>query len=131
MVGSVDYNNDNIDGRVNVAISPRQPGSTMKPFMYSAAFELGMTPGDIIWDTPTDIAGYVPVNYDRTHRGPVQVRQALAQSLNIPAVQTLRWVGVDNLLAIMRRFGVESLSDDPSQYGLSLTLGGGEITCWN
>ncbi|HLU09286.1 MAG TPA: transglycosylase domain-containing protein [Oceanobacillus sp.] len=128
MVGSVDYNNDAIDGRVNVAISPRQPGSTMKPFMYAAAFELGMTPGDIIWDTPTDIAGYVPQNYDRTFRGPVQVRQALAQSLNIPAVQTLRWVGVENLLAIMRRFGVESLGDDPSQYGLSLTLGGGEIT---
>jgi penicillin-binding protein 1C len=128
MVGSVDYNNDAIDGRVNVTISPRQPGSTMKPFMYSAAIELGMTPGDVIWDTPTDIAGYVPVNYDRTHRGPVQLRQALAQSLNIPAVQTLRWVGVENLLAIMRRFGVQSLSDDPSQYGLSLTLGGGEIT---
>lgn len=128
MIGSVDYNNDAIDGRVNVAISQRQPGSTMKPFTYSAALELGMTPGDIIWDTPTDIAGYVPHNYDRTFRGPVRIREALAQSLNIPAVQTLRQVGVENLLATARRFGIQSLGDDASQYGLSLTLGGGEIT---
>lgn len=128
MVGSVDYNDDAIDGRVNVTISPRQPGSTVKPFTYAAALEQGMTPGDIIWDTPTDIAGYVPVNYDRTFHGPVRIRTALANSYNVPAVQTLRRVGVDYLLNFFARFGVESLGNDASQYGLSLTLGGGEMT---
>lgn len=128
MVGSIDYNNEAIDGNVNVTTAPRQPGSTMKPFTYSAALELGMTPADIIWDTPTEIADYVPENYDRTFHGPVRMRTALSNSYNIPAVQTLRRIGVENLLAMMRRVGVESLSDDPGQYGLSLTLGGGEVT---
>jgi hypothetical protein len=114
---------------VNVAISPRQPGSTMKAFTYSAALEVGFTPGDIIWDTPTDIAGYVPRNYDGRFHGPVRLRQALANSYNVPAVQTLRHeVGVDYLLNFMARFGVNSLGNDASQYGLSLTLGGGEVT---
>ncbi|NDJ61877.1 MAG: hypothetical protein GYB67_12175 [Chloroflexi bacterium] len=135
MLGSVDYNNDAIDGRVNVTISPRQPGSTMKPFTYAAAIELGMTPGDVIWDTPTDIPSpgdpggvYSPVNYDRTFHGPVRMRDALANSYNVPAVQTLREMGVDSLIQMMRRFGVNSLSDEPGRYGLSLTLGGGELT---
>ncbi|MCC6802544.1 MAG: transglycosylase domain-containing protein, partial [Anaerolineae bacterium] len=128
MVGSIDYNNDDIDGRVNVAISLRQPGSTMKPLTYSAAMEQGMTPGDIIWDTPIDVDGYQPVNYDRNWHGPVRMRTALANSYNIPAVQTLRRVGVPSLLEIAERFGVQSLGRDPSQYGVSLTLGGGDIT---
>ncbi|MBE0690305.1 MAG: transglycosylase domain-containing protein, partial [Anaerolineae bacterium] len=128
MVGSVDYNADSIDGRVNVTISPRQPGSTMKLFTYAAALEQGMTPGDIIWDTPTNIAGYQPLNYDRTFHGPVRMRTALANSYNVPAVQTLRRVGVDYLLNLLARFGVESLGADSSRYGLSLTLGGGEIS---
>ena len=133
MVGSVDYNNDAIDGRVNVATALRQPGSTMKPFTYSAAIEAGMTPGDVIWDTPVTIGipgqpSYTPRNYDNTFHGPVTLRSALANSYNIPAVQTLRRVGVERLLQLMRRFGVQSLSDDAGRYGLSLTLGGGEIT---
>lgn len=133
MVGSIDYNNDAIDGRVNVTTALRQPGSTMKPFTYSAAMERGMTAGDVIWDTPTGIGipgqpMYVPVNYDRRFHGPMTMRTALANSYNIPAVQTLRLVGVDYLLGLMRRFGVESLNQDPSQYGLSLTLGGGEVS---
>ncbi|MBE2269955.1 MAG: transglycosylase domain-containing protein, partial [Anaerolinea sp.] len=129
MVGSIDYNNDNIDGRVNVTTSLRQPGSTMKPFTYSAALELGaLTTGDIIWDTQTVMGDYTPVNYDRTFHGPVRMRTALANSYNIPAVQTLREIGVPALLEIMSRFGVESLGQDASQYGVSLTLGGGDIT---
>ena len=128
MVGSVDYDNDAIDGQVNVTVAQRQPGSTMKPFTYSSAMELGFTPADVIWDTPTDIAGYRPVNYDSAFHGPVRLRTALANSYNIPAVQTLRLVGVENLLAFMQRVGVESLGMDASQFGLSLTLGGGEIT---
>jgi penicillin-binding protein 1C len=130
MVGSVDYNSDAIDGRVNVVTSLRQPGSTVKAFTYAAALEQGMTLGDVIWDTPTDIAGYVPVNYDRTFHGPVRIRTALANSYNVPAVQTLRRVGVDYLLNIMARFGIESIGTDASRYGLSLTLGGGEMSLY-
>jgi penicillin-binding protein 1C len=128
MVGSIDYNDDAIDGRVNVTISPRQPGSTVKAFTYAAALEQGRTMGDIIWDTPTDINGYQPLNYDRTFHGPVRIRTALANSYNVPAVQTLRQVGVDYYLNFMARFGVETLGSDASQYGVSLTLGGGEMT---
>ncbi|MBZ0297464.1 MAG: transglycosylase domain-containing protein [Anaerolineae bacterium] len=133
MVGSADYNNDAIDGRVNVTISPRQPGSTMKPMTYSAAIELGMNPGEVLWDTPLDVTGpgvpaNWPVNYDGRYHGPMRMRNALANSYNIPAVATLRRIGVDNLLEIAQRFGVRSLGNDSSRYGLSLTLGGGEVT---
>jgi penicillin-binding protein 1C len=133
MVGSADYNNDAIDGRVNVAISPRQPGSTMKPFTYASAIELGMSPAEVLWDTPLKITGpgvppNWPRNYDGRYHGPMRMRQALANSYNIPAVSTLRRIGVPNLLAIMQRFGVRSLGNDASRYGLSLTLGGGEVT---
>lgn len=134
MVGSIDYNNEAIDGKVNVAIALRQPGSTMKPFTYSAALEAGvMTPGSVIWDTQTSIGvpgqpQYVPRNYDGAFHGPMTMRFALGNSYNIPAVQTLRQVGVDYLLGIMRRFGVTTLGGDSSQYGLSLTLGGGEVS---
>lgn len=133
MVGSVDYNNAAIDGNVNVAISLRQPGSTMKAFTYSAAIENGMTPGDVIWDTPVSIGipgqpMYTPRNYDGAFHGPMSMRFALANSYNIPAVQTLRQYGVEYLLQFMRRLGVESLGTDASRYGLSLTLGGGEVS---
>lgn len=128
MVGSVDYDDDSIDGRVNVAISPRQPGSTVKSFTYAAAMEMGYTAGNIMWDTATTIEGYTPRNYDNTFHGPMRIRTALANSYNIPAVQTLRRVGVENLLGFMTRFGVESWGTDASQFGLSLTLGGGEMS---
>lgn len=132
MVGSIDYNNDAIDGRVNVAIALRQPGSTIKPFTYSAGMELGMTSADVIWDTPVEIpqigqAPYRPVNYDRAFHGPMTLRRALANSYNIPAVQTLRLVGVDYLLSMLDRVGISTLTD-PSRYGVSLTLGGGEVS---
>ncbi len=133
MVGSVDYWDDSIDGRVNVALAPRQPGSTMKPFTYASAMELGWSAANIIWDTEVHLesAGqpaYIPVNYDGAFHGPVRVRDALASSYNIPAVQTLRQVGVPYLLNFMQRVGVASLGNDPGYYGLSLTLGGGEVT---
>jgi penicillin-binding protein 1C len=134
MVGSKDYNDDSIDGRVNVTTSRRQPGSTMKPFTYAAAIERGMTAGDVIWDTRTRIGipggdMYEPRNYDGTFHGPMGMRYALANSYNIPAVQTLRNnVGVDYLLTFAARLGITSLGTDPSIYGLSLTLGGGEAT---
>lgn len=133
MVGSVDYEDESIDGNVNMVTATRQPGSAMKPFTYASALEKGWTPAEVIWDTEVQIgqpgqAPYVPRNYDGQFHGPVRVREALANSYNIPAVQTLRYVGVDYLLWMMSRVGVTSLGDDPSQYGLSLTLGGGEVS---
>ncbi len=133
MVGSVNYDDESIDGNVNVTIALRQPGSALKPFTYAAALEKGWTAASIVWDTETHIgvAGqpmYTPVNYDGQYHGPVTVREALANSYNVPAVQTLRQVGVDYLLWMMHRVGVQSLAADPSRYGLSLTLGGGEVS---
>jgi penicillin-binding protein 1C len=133
MVGSIDYNNEAIDGRVNVTTSMRQPGSTVKAFNYAAAIERGWSPGDVIWDTRTRIGipggqEYVPRNYDNSFHGPMRMRYALGNSYNIPAVQVLRYVGVEYLLETMHRFGMRSLGTDASRYGLSLTLGGGEVT---
>jgi len=134
MVGSADYDNEAIDGRVNVATSLRQPGSTMKPFTYAAAIENGLNPADVLWDTTVrsiNVPGQStwPVNYDRTYHGPVNMRAALASSYNVPAVKALvRAVGVEGLLNFLNRFGMESLGTDASRYGPSLTLGGGEVT---
>ncbi len=133
MVGSIDYDNEAIDGSVNVTTAFRQPGSTMKPFTYSAAMERGMSTTDALWDTRTQIAlpglpVYTPRNFDNVFHGPMTMRAALANSYNIPAVQTLRLVGVEYLLSLLRRFGITTLDEDASNYGLSLTLGGGEVT---
>lgn len=133
MVGSADYHDDSIDGRVNVSTAMRQPGSTVKPMTYAAALELGASPAEILWDTKLDVSGPNippdwPRNYDERFHGPQRMRQALANSYNIPAVITLRRIGVPRLLEIMERFGVESLGRDAGRYGLSLTLGGGDVT---
>lgn len=133
MMGSVDYRDDSIDGRVNVAISPRQPGSSIKALTYAAAMEKGLSAASVLWDVETHIGipgqdYYSPRNYDRTFHGPVRVRDALANSYNIPAVQTLRQIGVDTLLEYAERVGITSLGRDAARYGLSLTLGGGEVT---
>jgi membrane peptidoglycan carboxypeptidase len=132
MVGSVDYNDDSIDGRVNVATSLKQPGSAMKPLTYAAAMEKGFVPASVLWDVETHIKApglnYAPVNYDKRFHGPVRLRDALANSYNVPAVQTLRTIGVDALLKMAQRMGVNSLGTDASKYGLSLTLGGGDLT---
>ena len=144
MVGSADFYSGK-DGQVNMAINPRQPGSAIKPLTYTAAFEKGWTPATLIWDVPTDFppsgdvndprAPYVPVNYDGRFRGPVTVRSALANSYNIPAVKALQFVGIydnpdlpgeDGLVAFARRLGITTLTRDV--YGLSLTLGGGEVS---
>ncbi|MCL4238797.1 MAG: transglycosylase domain-containing protein [Anaerolineae bacterium] len=133
MVGSVDFDDESIDGQVNVTTARRQPGSAMKPFTYAAAFEHGWNAATVIWDVETRIPipgqpDYVPVNYDRAYHGPVRLREALANSYNIPAVQTLRQVGVEYLIWLLNRVGVTSLSSEPGRYGLSLTLGGGEVS---
>ncbi|MDE2750407.1 MAG: transglycosylase domain-containing protein [Chloroflexota bacterium] len=133
MVGSIDYNNEAIDGSVNVTTAFRQPGSTMKPFTYSAAIESGLSSADVLWDTRAQIElpglpAYTPRNFDNAFHGPMTMRTALANSYNIPAVQALRKVGVETLLKLLRRFGISTLDQDASNYGLSLTLGGGEVT---
>lgn len=133
MLGSVDYWDDSIDGQVNVAISDRQPGSTLKPFTYATAFErLGWSPSTIIIDQPTDFPGgqgmppYRPPNHDGRYRGPVTVRSALACSLNMPAVYALNEVGIPAMLDTVHRMGITGLTD-PDRVGLSVTLGGGEV----
>jgi 1A family penicillin-binding protein len=132
LVGSSNYRDKTIDGQVNIVLSPRQPGSTMKPLTYLAAFEsLNWTPGTLLMDTPVeypDFAGqiYRPQNVDLQFRGPVSVRAALANSYNIPAVKTLEQVGLARLKEMAARLGITTLTAD--HYGLSLTLGSGEVS---
>ncbi len=143
MVGSADFNDTAIDGQVNVALRCRQPGSSIKPLTYVASFERGWTPATLFWDVRTEFPDganppYVPVNYDGEYHGPMLMRDALANSYNVPAVQALQFVGIDGLLEIATRLGVESLAhpeihcpeypyEQRLPYGLALTLGGGEV----
>ncbi len=127
MVGSEDYFNDKIDGQVNVATSLRQPGSSIKPIIYATAFEGKYNPAYPLFDTTTDFGGgYTPQDYDGRNRGPVSIRTALSNSLNIPAVKMLSLVGINNAIGTAQDLGISSLND-PSRYGLSLVLGGAEV----
>jgi 1A family penicillin-binding protein len=127
MLGSVNFNNASINGQVNVALSLRQPGSTLKPFTYITAFSKGWNPETTLWDVPTTFpGGYKPNDFDDRFPGPLSVRDALAQSRNIPAVEALQFVTVPDMLATAHKFGIEDLRD-PGRYGLSVTLGGGEV----
>jgi 1A family penicillin-binding protein len=131
MLGSVDFFNPEIDGQVNVALRLRQPGSAIKPVTYAAAFEKGWTPASLIMDVPTEFPDganppYKPTNYDEKFHGPVLVRTALGSSYNIPAVKTLQYVGLPTFLEMAHRLGIHSLNRP--DYGLSLTLGGGDVT---
>jgi penicillin-binding protein 1C len=134
MVGSIDHSNREVDGQVNVATRMRQPGSAIKPVLYSLALDDNLiSPATVIWDTPVtyEIEGqpdYQPRNYDRRFHGPVTVRSALANSYNIPAVKLMDQVGVGYFLERARGMGIDSFFRDASWYGLSLTLGGGELT---
>jgi 1A family penicillin-binding protein len=130
MVGSKDFFDVENDGNVNVTIAQRQPGSSIKPINYATAFEKKLiTPATIILDIPTTFAGnppYKPVNYDGRFHGPVSVRSALANSYNIPAVKVLALNGVVEMIHQARAMGINTFADE-SRYGLSLTLGGGEV----
>lgn len=131
MVGSRDYFNKEHDGAVNVALRPRQPGSSFKPYVYAAAFKNGMNPATLLMDVETNFGEfggkeYVPHNYDGASRGPVSIRQALQGSLNVPAVKTLILVGLDEALDMAARLGITTLQDR-SRFGPSLVLGGGEV----
>ena len=133
MVGSLDYFDDAIDGQVNVSLASRQPGSSFKPYTYLTAFESGaFAPSSMVMDVRTVFPDpgnppYVPENYDRKYHGPQTLRQALQRSYNIPAVWLMDQVGVANVIKTARRLGVSSLNNELNSYGLSLTLGGGEV----
>lgn len=128
MVGSADWYDEKY-GKVNLASTPRSMGSAFKPLVYAIAFEKGLiTKNSILHDNPTAFAGgYKPNNYDRKFRGRVTVARALANSLNVPAVEVMQKVGVANVLKTADQLGIKSLKD-ASNYGLSLVLGTGEVS---
>lgn len=129
MVGSFDYFNDDIDGQVNVALQPRQPGSSFKPLVYSTAFKLGYTPETMIFDLETKFsATYTPKDYDGGQRGPLSFRQALASSLNIPAVKVTYLIGLENLKDTTRAFHYSIPEASIDNCGLASALGCTEVT---
>lgn len=150
MVGSKDYFDKDGQGNFNVALAKRQPGSAIKPFVYATAFKKGYTPETVLFDLQTEFNPtcfynyststppaseeqkekdecYMPGNYDGKYRGPVTMRDSLAQSLNVPSVKTLYLAGIQNSINTLKDMGVNSLTD-PNRYGLTLVLGGGEVS---
>ncbi len=145
MVGSRDFFDTEIPGQFNITTAQRQPGSSFKPIVYAAAMKLGYTPETVLFDVPTQFSTlcdaygkpnnpktdpsicYMPENYNGLFRGPVTIREALAQSLNIPAVKLLYLTGITNVISLAQAMGLSTIND-PKRYGLSLVLGGGEIT---
>ncbi|MES2203133.1 MAG: PBP1A family penicillin-binding protein [Patescibacteria group bacterium] len=143
MVGSRNYFDTEIPGAYNVAVAMpgRQPGSAFKPFVYAQAFSEGYTPDTVLFDLPTQFSThcqpsdnhnsespcYAPVDYDGKFRGPMSLRDALAQSINVPAVKLLYLAGVSDSLKLAKSMGITTLGN-PDQYGLTLVLGGGEVT---
>lgn len=128
MVGSHDYFDLEEDGNVNVSIRSRQPGSSIKPIVYATAFKKDYNPATMLMDVRTDFGqGYTPQNYDGKYRGPLSVRDAIQGSINVAAVKALAYAGVKESTDTAADLGITTL-DDPERYGLSLTLGGGEVT---
>jgi penicillin-binding protein 1C len=139
MVGSRNYFDEEIDGQYNVTLASRQPGSAIKPFVYANAWRKGYLPDTVLFDVPTqfspvceawdrssDSPCYSPRNYNNKFVGPINMRNALAQSLNIPAVKTLYLAGLKDTLKFVNDMGLNTLND-PDRYGLTLVLGGGEV----
>lgn len=135
MVGSRDFFDESIDGQVNLATATHSPGSAIKPLTYLAAFQIdprAWNPATVLWDVPTtyteaDGTEFSPVNFDGVFRGPVTIRSALANSMNVPAFKVADRLGVGALLDTMHRLGITTMHD-PGAYGPSITLGGGEVT---
>jgi 1A family penicillin-binding protein len=139
MVGSRDYFSDEVDGNFNITLASRQPGSTIKPFIYATAFSKGYLPDTVVFDVRTQFSPlcgedelssespcYSPNNYNNKFLGPIRLRDALARSLNIPAVKTLYLAGLNNSIKTASDMGITTLND-PDRYGLTLVLGGGEV----
>lgn len=136
MVGSRDYFDIKNDGNFNVTLAHRQPGSSFKPFIYATAFNEGYTPETMVYDVETQFDTncatnstkcYTPENYDGRHRGPISLRNALAQSINIPAVKMLYLAGITDSIKTAKSMGINSLGK-ANDYGLTLVLGGGEVS---
>lgn len=134
LVGSRDYFDEEIDGNFNIALATRQPGSSIKPIIYAKAFEKGYRPETVVFDVPTEFSTacssggscYSPQNYDLKFRGPMSLRDALAQSVNVPAVKAFYLAGLRDALQLAKNMGLETLTNI-DQYGLTLVLGGGEV----
>ena len=142
MVGSRNYSDTDIDGQFNVTTANRQPGSSFKPIVYARAFEKGFRPETVLFDVPTQFnpscgafsrestatGCYAPDNYDGKFTGPISLRSALGQSRNIPAVQLLYLVGIGDALQTAKQLGITTLDKNFDRYGLTLVLGGGEVS---
>lgn len=141
MVGSRNYFDKTIDGNFNVTTAARQPGSSFKPIVYALAFEKGYTEKTTLFDLRTEFNSscspdglskketcYTPDNYDNAFRGPMTLREGLAQSINVIAVKLLYLVGVSDSIKMAHSLGITTLKNDPNIYGLSLVIGGGETT---
>lgn len=132
MVGSRNYFDSENDGQVNITIAQRQPGSSIKPLVYATAFQdKTLNPGTVLLDIPScfeipNQTDYCPRNYDGSFRGPVSVRDSLGNSYNIPAVKAIHTIGVERFIQKAQNLGITTWKD-PSRYGLSLSLGGGEV----
>jgi len=126
LVGSKDFYDESIDGQVNVPFRPRQPGSAFKPIAYAALFELGYPDNTIVFDVPTNFGNYSPRNFDKVFKGPVTLRQALAESRNVPSVKVFYLAIPERVVDLARKAGIDYLKDWQS-YGLSLSLGTAEI----
>ena len=127
MVGSHDFFDRMASGQVNGTLAPRSPGSTLKPFVYALAMEQGLvTPETLLFDVPVTYAGYEPVNYDGKYNGYVSARQALARSLNVPAVNLNARLKDITLHAFLKQAGISTLVP-ARKYGLSMVLGGCEV----
>jgi len=144
MVGSRNYFDKEIDGNFNIATATRQPGSSFKPFIYATAFNKGFTPDTVLFDLPTEFQTtcdaygkalpghsqsdcYMPSDYDGKTRGPMSLRDALAQSINIPAVKLFYLAGLPDSLKTAESMGISTLGPS-GQYGLTLVIGGGEVS---
>ncbi len=129
MIGSPDYTSVAYNGQVNGAVSRRSPGSALKPFVYAMAIEEGMcAPRTIVADIPVDFAGYRPENFSKDYCGPVATRDALIQSLNIPALLYVQKIGLGNVVQRLREVGLSTLDQAAEHYGLSIVIGTCEVT---
>jgi membrane peptidoglycan carboxypeptidase len=149
MVGSRNFFDTDIDGQFNITLAQRQPGSSFKPIVYAGAFEEGYTPETMLFDVQTEFSSlcdadgkplnpakrpeevcYSPQNYDNQFRGPISLRNSLSQSLNVPSVKLLYLTGMKNAITLANKMGLSTIND-PDRYGLSLVLGGGEVTLYD
>ena len=129
MVGSPEFWSITASGQVNGAVALRSPGSTLKPFAYAMAMDQGLcTPASMVADVPMRFASYTPRNYSLEYAGPVSLRRALVQSLNIPALRCVEQVGIENFVDQLRRLGFSSLNQPADHYGLGIVVGSGETT---